>query len=443
MNRETVIVAIDLGSTEARMVVAQNLSNSKYGIKLLNYGCVPLSGMRRGEVYDVSMVSYAVSELTKKYIKNVKRDMAYCVTVGGMSLKTIRNVKQQDAKTGKVSVTQQMLDSLKDKVENDVRNTIGEDMQIINTEFIQYVLDQVSTSYKRPSGLCQKIEATAICTIINRNVLNAISQSFVNPLPRPEAYRPSTSMKGIVLLNSLDKENCMALVDLGAQNIGVAIYEHGQLCYESSLPFGCQTITDDISNCWKISAERAEMIKRIGYRKNASSGPLCITVGEEIYDDIDNAAKLNFVIVARLREIAAYVGAELVNANKFNMIRSVKLTGGGAKMPGICDIFRMQLTKDTTIIRPEVEGMNSDDFLRYSAAIGLASDIIRKNNEMQTDNTLNFGDEQPVEPEEAETDSESKEETKKEKPKKEKKSWTDRFSNLANNMFGSEGEDMQ
>ncbi|MBE6340674.1 MAG: pilus assembly protein PilM [Bacteroidales bacterium] len=441
MNRDTIIVAVDLGSSEVRIVVAQNSSNNLYGIKLLNYGCASLSGMRRGEVYDVSQVSYAVSDLVKKLTKNIKRDLAYCVTVGGGSLKTIRNVKQQDAKTGKVSVTQQMLDSLKDKVENDVRNSISDDMQIINTEFIQYVLDQVTTTYKRPSGLCQKIEATAICTLINRNVLNAISLSFVNPLPRPEAYRPSTSMKGVVLLNSAEKENCMALVDLGAQSIGVAIYEHGQLCYESSLPFGCKTITDDISNCWKISAERAEMIKRVGYRKNATNGPLCITVGDEVYDDIDNAAKLNYVIVARLREIAAYVGAELVNANKFNMIRSVKLTGGGAKMPGICDIFRMQLTKETSIVKAEVEGMSSDEFLRYSAAIGLASEIIRKNNEVQTDNTLNFPDEQVDAEPESDTAPETKDEPKRTKEKK--GGFGKLLDKWSTNMFGSEGDDMQ
>jgi cell division ATPase FtsA len=123
------------------------------------------------------------------------------------------------------------------------------------------------------------------------------------------------------------------------------------------------------------------------------------------------------------------------------MIRSVKLTGGGAKMPGICDIFRMQLTKETSIVKAEVEGMSSDEFLRYSAAIGLASEIIRKNNEVQTDNTLNFPDEQVDAEPESDTAPETKDEPKRTKEKK--GGFGKLLDKWSTNMFGSEGDDMQ
>ena len=386
----SLIVAIDFGNDEIRAVVAQSAPNERFGVQILQQSVKSCSGIRRGEIEDVGKVAYGLSELIKTLrIKN--RNVICCVTVAGVSLQTQRNIKQFDARGGKMSVTSQVIDQLERKAKDDVRNSLDDGLQIIDSRIVQYVMDQISTTYKRPVGTTfMRLEATFIVTIVRQSILSSICQSFMTPeFPRPEYYRGTTAMKGVVLLSDKEKEEGVALVDLGAQTVGVAVYCNGQLFYESYIPFGCESITNDISYGFNISADKAEKLKRVGYRKNANCGPLSVMV-DNAEIEIDNAAKLNFVIVARLRELATYVGAEIYNSSKLNMILSVKLTGGGARMPGVSEIFSMVLGKDTSVATVDNPPLGDKEFQQFAACIGLASDIATTLNEKQQEDAVLF-----------------------------------------------------
>ena len=190
----------------------------------------------------------------------------------------------------------------------------------------------------------------------------------------PELYVPSVLASSRALLTDNQKENGVAVVDLGASTPGVAVYEDGALRLIEVIPLGGINITNDLAICLKVSPEVAEEIKiKHGFAfEREESGDIVVKHGREHYSF--NTREIEEVIEARLEEIFEEVKKVLKKSGFENQLpNGIVLAGAGSNLKGIDEYARKQLQLATRIGKNGVERTVSQEVNKpeFSAAVGL------------------------------------------------------------------------
>jgi cell division protein FtsA len=153
-----------------------------------------------------------------------------------------------------------------------------------------------------------------------------------------ERLIPSAVAAAKAVLSERQKENGVAVIDMGAATTSVAVYEEGDLQYVGVVPAGSNNVTNDLAIVLAIDPEMAEEIKqRFVTGDFESDKSAVIKVGKE--EKIFDRKEVDEVVKARLDEIFAEIRKKL-KAAKYDqrLPEGIVLTGGGAKMRDI-DLF--------------------------------------------------------------------------------------------------------
>jgi len=178
-------------------------------------------------------------------------------------------------------------------------------------------------------------------------------------------------------LSERQKENGVAVVDLGAATTSVAIYEEGDLQYVGVIPAGSNNITNDLAIVLAIDPNLAEEIKTrfITGDFDTEKSP-AIKVGREGKDErVFDRKEVETVVKARLDEIFTEVRKKLKSAKYDQRLpEGIILTGGGAKMRDI-DLFAKKVLEASVKIGipQNLNGVSeSVEKPEFATAIGLA-----------------------------------------------------------------------
>lgn len=150
---------------------------------------------------------------------------------------------------------------------------------------------------------------------------------------------------GSLVLKPEEKNNGVALVDMGGGATSVAIFANGILRHFASIPFGGNNITRDINLESNISFELADNIKKA----YGSCMP------EKLYDNADKSIEivdfnpkvrisikfLSEIVSTRLKEIIEAILYEIQQSGYADQLLSgVVITGGGANLTNCCNYFK-------------------------------------------------------------------------------------------------------
>ena len=188
-----------------------------------------------------------------------------------------------------------------------------------------------------------------------------------------ERLIPSVVASARAVLNERQKENGVAVIDLGAATTSVAIYEEGDLQYVGVVPAGSNNITNDLAICLEINTEVADEIKK-RHVTGAFSNEKDITLKVNREEFTFKRERVNEVVKARLAEIFDKVKKELRNAGyEKRLPEGAVLVGGGAKMRDIELFAKEALEMSVRIGSPKNLGGvgTSIEKPEYSAAVGL------------------------------------------------------------------------
>ena len=212
------------------------------------------------------------------------------------------------------------------------------------------------------------------------NVVSALSPNCVNLRRALEGAKlgvervvPSVVAAARAVLNERQKENGVAVIDLGAATTAVAIYEEGDLQYVGVVPAGSNNITNDLAICLEINTEVAEEIKK-RYITGSFSGEKDIVIKINREEMTFEREKVDEVVRARLEEIFDKVKKELRKAGyEKRLPEGAVLVGGGAKMRDIEVFAKEALEMSVKIGTPKGLGgvASAIEKPEYAAAIGL------------------------------------------------------------------------
>ncbi|MCD6429461.1 cell division protein FtsA [bacterium] len=366
-----IITAIDIGSSKIKGIVVQENETTPEKYQILSYWSLPSFGVRRGTVIDPDKVCEVLCKLKERLERESRRKIkSVLVNIGGHHIFTkLTNgaiaISRADQKVSQEDI-ERVLDEAK-------AVNLPLNKEVLEIYPREYIIDGEG-GIKDPLGLRGiKLEVEALATCVFspylKNLVDAVlgaGLEIIDIIPSPLASAQA-------VLTPQQKELGVVLVDIGAGNTGIAVFEEGSLMHLAIFPVGSSHISNDIAIALKTEIDIAEEIKKkfgnLIFKNTNRKEKIKLESGEMFVfstKDFTKAAK------ARIAEIFDLVKKELKKISKSgNLPAGVVLTGGGAKIPNIVDYVKKDLSLPTRVSVPKnFIGPDIDE--TFSTVCGLA-----------------------------------------------------------------------
>ncbi|MCL5006672.1 MAG: cell division protein FtsA [Patescibacteria group bacterium] len=344
------ILGLDVGSNTVRAVVAEPTTRGQMVVKQVISR--RSRGLRRGVVVETNEVADTLREVFTEVAKVSKPALRNIyLGVNGADVRT-------QSSRGIIAVSRANSEIYQDDIDRVIQasgavnsssnrvtlHTLTKEFVVDGINGVNNPLGMVGARLEVVSYLVEAFEPAVKslmhCVELNRGSVSAL---ILNPLAAAQA-----------VLNKSQKELGVVLADIGYNTTGLAVYEEDKLLHTKVLGVGAGHITSDLAVALKVPVEAAEKIK-IDHGFALASG---VQAKETIdLSQVDQTLKGNpsrrfvaEVIESRLAEICELINDELKSIGKEGHLPGgAVLVGGGAKMPGIVELFRNDLKLSTKV----------------------------------------------------------------------------------------------
>lgn len=365
------VVGIDVGTENVRAVV---LSASRDGWAVVGYGEARNGGMHKGVVSNLSGPGEALDRMLMEVerMSDYQVNSAY-ISINGSHVNSTKVSGMIALGADNHEIDESDLIRVEDSA---VTGRIPANRKVLSILPLDYTLDGQS-GIRDPRGM------TGVRLEISANVISALTPNYnnlvkaVGEIAKVQATRiiPSVMAASAAVLSERQRENGVAVIDLGAATTSVAIYEEGDLQYVGVIPMGSSNVTNDLAICLEIDADTAEEVKlkHVSTDFSVSDKEIRAKCGNE--EIVFTKSEMNEIVKARLLEIFERV-SKLLKAAHYDrrLPEGVVLVGGGAKMRGIDKFAKTVLQTAVKIGSPSgLLGVSeSVEKPEFAAAVGLA-----------------------------------------------------------------------
>ena len=372
-NDKRFVTGLDVGTENVRAIIATVDQDNH--LTVVGYNESKTAGMRKGIPANLT----GPAESIDKMLGEAERMAGYevrsaYVSINGSQVLSTHTEGMIAVGTVEHEINETDLDRVEDVA---VSGRIPANRDVLDVIPLEYALDGQG-GIKDPLGMSgARLEMRA-------NVISALTPNCENLKKATLAADvsanrliPSVVAAAKAVLTERQKENGVAVVDMGAATTSVAVYEEGDLQYVGVVPAGSNNITNDLAIVLAIDPDMAEEIKTRFVTGNFDSdkNPV-IRIGKEGKTERAFERKeVEAVVKARLEEIFTEIRKKLKSARYDQRLpEGIVLTGGGAKMRDI-DLFAKQILEASVKIgAPQGLGGVAEPIERpeYAVAIGLA-----------------------------------------------------------------------
>lgn len=329
------VTGLDVGTENVRAVIASVDKEGKIAIVGFNEG--KSAGMRKGMPANLAGPAGSID----KMLGDAERMGGYDVRSAFVSINgsTVMSTHTE----GMIAVG-----TVEHEIDIDDINRVGDiavsgripvNRDVLDVIPLEYALDG-QAGIKDPLGMAgARLEIRAnVISALTPNVENLKKATMAADVQALKLV-PTAVAAAKAVLNEKQKENGVAVIDMGAATTSIAIYEEGDLQYVGVIPVGSNNITNDLAIVLAIDPELAEEIKtRFVTGDFDSDKSIAIKVGKHGERTFERK-EVEEVVKARLEEIFAEIRKKLKSAHYDQRLpEGVILTGGGAKMRDI-DVF--------------------------------------------------------------------------------------------------------
>ena len=375
-NMSDIIVGLDIGTTKIAIMVGRK---NKYGkLEILATAKATSNGVARGIVANidqtVNSIKEAIEEIKQK--SNIIINEVF-VGIAGQHIKSLQHRGQIVREKIDIEINNSDLDRLRSNMFKLITIPGEEVIHVIPQE---YTVDG-EDSIHDPRGMAGvKLEAnfhviTAQVGAV-RNIMRCVEKA--NLKPKELVLEPFAS--AVATLDSDEKREGVALVDIGGGTTDVAIFLDNIIRHTAVIPFGGNVITKDIKSGLQILEKQAELLKiKFGsamYTEDQENVVVSIP-GLRGREPKEIAVKnLTEIIGSRMKEIIDLVYHEIkVSGYENKLMTGIVLTGGGSQLRNLKQMVAYITGKETRIGYPnEHLSSESKDTVvspMYSTGVGL------------------------------------------------------------------------
>lgn len=368
--RSRYAVGIDVGTKNVRCVIGY-IDADGDAPKIVGVGTAPNSGMRKGTVTNLAGPAEAIDTALGAAERMSGHQVKTAVlSVNGSHLTSTKADGMITVGTTDNEVTPGDIVRLEDMA---TTGKVAQNREILEIVAHSYRLDG-QDNIKDPIGM------TGTRLEIKANVVSGLLPHITNLQKLAEMAKVEVSSVVPVVLASAQavltenqRENGVAVLDIGAATTGVAVFEEGDLQYLSVIPLGGQNVTNDLAIGLRTDPEIAESVKLAHARFGGKKLGKVETKHEKKTYSFEQS-EIDEIVGARYEEIFEAVAKELKKAGRAGKLPSgAVLTGGGANTKGLIDFTKEQLGVAARLGKPSEYGGASNEIKgpEFSAAAGL------------------------------------------------------------------------
>ena len=325
-----IIVGVDIGTTKVATVVGEvNNFEQIETICSTSYKC---SGLKKGKIINEEEISLSLEKTIRdaEDETNLKINSAY-VTIPGKYVTIVQNSITKDAKDRYAGISIR-----------DVQNAI---MQVKDIEIpdgktlIDIVPDKVildnGTIVTDPVGsLSSKFTISAQIILADKDYVRQLNNIFKRAGLEIDGIVPITLAERNLILDKNELHDNIAIIDVGAENTDIGVFEGTTYMYTNSMPVGGENITNDIALVLNIEKEEADKLKRqYGLALKSfidnDNDIILNTCKDNNKNKIIKSSELIEIIEARIEDIFLIINRDLTNQGIKSRINNVILTGQG------------------------------------------------------------------------------------------------------------------
>lgn len=378
-NRQTLIAALDIGSSKVCCIIARVGRDQK--ITIAGYGYNASKGIKNGIITDIKQATFSVCDAVEaaEQMAN-ERVERIIVNISGNRVKS--TTKQATINLNKSKpITELEINKVMDKGINKIN---VEDNELIHCLQTGYRLDGGKETSDPRNLFGETLSVDVLLGMVPeisfRNTKTVLDNSHLVIAEKVL----SSYASGLACLVDDEKELGATVIDIGGGTTNIASFNHGHPIYFSSIGVGGNNVTNDIAWGLTTSFAHAERLKTLHGCAFLTSQDQNETinvypVGEEDDSLIKKVPKseLISIIAPRIEEMFELVAQKLSEVKDINSHRIV-LTGGGSQLLGIREVASLILDKQVRLGRPRNIGNILDisnypvlQYPSFSTVIGL------------------------------------------------------------------------
>lgn len=366
-------VGIDVGTTSVKVVVGHvKYDNNVPNITVVGVAKEPTAGMRKGVVVNLDGPAQAVDVALGRVeeVSGHKIEDA-TLSINGAHILTTKADGMIAAGNIDHEITTEDTARLKEVA---TMGKIPANRKILTMIPHAYKLDG-QDGIRNPLGMTgTRLEVSGHVVSSLAPYLDNLEKMAHGVQVQPNSIAVAGIAAAEAVLTESQKENGVALIDIGGSTTNVVVYEEGDLQFVGVIPIGGINITNDLAIGLKTDPEVAEKVKleHASALKRKENTGVGMKDGEEVLTfqtkDIDE------IVEARLDELFEHIQKELKKAGRAGRLPSgVVIVGGTAELKGLADYAKEYLGLASRIgVVPEYNGITEEYTTpEYASAFGL------------------------------------------------------------------------
>ena len=324
-----IIVGLDIGSSKVSLAIGK--VNNFNQIELMHTSTQKCSGIKKNKIINEDEITRAIVETIDEAEKeiNLRINSAY-LTIPGKYVTIVQNSIKKDIKDKYSGVSMKDMSSVLMQVKD---IDVPEGKNVIDIVTDKFILDDGRRVEDPVGNLVSSFTINAQVVLGDKEYIKQLINICRKANLDIDGIIPITLAERNLILDKNELNDNVMIIDIGAGNTEIGIFEGGAFRYTNTIPLGGDNITRDIQMVLNISMEEAEKLKRqYGLAMKSyidNDNEIILNTCENEKNKVIKSSELIEIIEARIEEIFTLINKDITNQGIKPIINNVILTGQG------------------------------------------------------------------------------------------------------------------
>ncbi|HSL35030.1 MAG TPA: cell division protein FtsA [Candidatus Limnocylindrales bacterium] len=373
MEKEAVLVGIDVGTSKVCTLIGEVGRDGR--LTVMGHGTVASLGLKKGVVVNIDQTVRSIYESVERAerLSGWKIDRAF-VAVGGQHVESLNSPGQVAVSGPRKEVSREDVNRA---IEVARAVSIPSNQEVLHVERRGFTVDG-QEGVKDPLGMSAlRLEVEVHIVTGSATAVQNLSKCVNAAGVKIDELVASGLASAEAVLSETEKELGVAVADIGAGTIDLAMFADGSPFRTVVMPVGGNNVTNDVAIGLKTSLQVADELKI----QHGTCNLAAVEEDEEISVSVlgEDAGRtigrmeVCEIIEARMRETFELMRGEMNRAGSGMLPAGIVLTGGGAQLAGAAELAREVLQTPVRIAGPQGIGGLVETILTpgFSTAVGL------------------------------------------------------------------------
>ena len=358
---------------------------------------IGVDGIQKGKIIDENEIANSIHHLIKEAESesDLKINSAY-VTIPGKYVTIVQNSVLKEAKDKYAGISAKDVTSSIMQVKD---IDVPEGRQIIDIVENQFILENGKVVTDPIGNLSGSFTLKAQVILADKEYMRQLASIFRKVDLDIDGLVPVTLAQRSLVLDTNELNDNVMLLDIGAGNTDIGVFEGSNFVYTNTIPLGGDNITNDIALVLNISEEEAEKLKKqYGLALKSfidnDNEILLTNCRDDNGKKVIKSSQLIEIMEARIEEIFTLINKDITMQGIKSRINNVILTGQGITTINKSDVagkitlnipVKIATGRLISVVRPEYRTAYS--LVRYIASRPFAKTV---GSNIDTDSKENF-----------------------------------------------------